>query len=427
MTDRTTLKVTSKAPKWVSFGKKTSGAPVVNTKDFRANEVIQRNKNESEEATAAATEFERQRKEQIEAAKEAATKKVFAAPQIEAPLKGPEEARVFAVKEPKERPKGRGRRGRDEEDEDVPPEHRAPVSRATLFDFISKTGNVPDAPETSSRPVVEQRAPEERRHQGFQNKQDFQPRNDRRNERNDRAPHGQKPNDNPRRGPPQRDDRRDPKQPRPDNRTGAPNTRREQYQNKPDARPNQPNRRPEAGQPTPGRSSGPPRDHQRQDRPKIEYTPKRDTQQNFVEPSRPSGPQRDNPRQDRPKTEYTPKRDNQQNFAPPRQATSDGGAVFTRTFRPSRGEREPTNQAMQRTGHGLDVQMHTLQLSDRAPAPRRAAAPLWKNGEQCLAPWEDGMLYPATIVSLRGPEEAVVRYDAYGNTATLPTGVLVKH
>lgn len=51
--------------------------------------------------------------------------------------------------------------------------------------------------------------------------------------------------------------------------------------------------------------------------------------------------------------------------------------------------------------------------------------PTWNVGEQCKAPWNDGMYYLATIVKVEPSGMCVVRYNDYGNTCTVSQGALL--
>ncbi|GMT10683.1 hypothetical protein PFISCL1PPCAC_1980 [Pristionchus fissidentatus] len=139
------------APKWVSFGKRdNNGEAVKNTKGFRANDVLKgaTGKEEEEEGE---DEFEKARKEKLEAVE--GTERKFA--KVDAPKGGlSEEAKVEAMKEKmrkrgeKEeerrelrgmrgggRGRGRGRRGSDDEP-DVPSEFARPSQGITLSSFL---------------------------------------------------------------------------------------------------------------------------------------------------------------------------------------------------------------------------------------------------------------------------------------------------
>ncbi|KAK6013511.1 hypothetical protein OSTOST_21172 [Ostertagia ostertagi] len=53
------------------------------------------------------------------------------------------------------------------------------------------------------------------------------------------------------------------------------------------------------------------------------------------------------------------------------------------------------------------------------------SVPRWKVGDQCKAPWNDGMYYLATIVNLGPADMCTVRYNDYGNIGTVPQAVLL--
>lgn len=50
----------------------------------------------------------------------------------------------------------------------------------------------------------------------------------------------------------------------------------------------------------------------------------------------------------------------------------------------------------------------------------------WENGEACLAPWEDGQLYEATIISIGLNGTCTIEFNGYGEQKTLPSNFLVE-
>uniref|UniRef100_A0A914X6E9 Tudor domain-containing protein n=1 Tax=Plectus sambesii TaxID=2011161 RepID=A0A914X6E9_9BILA len=54
-----------------------------------------------------------------------------------------------------------------------------------------------------------------------------------------------------------------------------------------------------------------------------------------------------------------------------------------------------------------------------------SGSPQWKPGQKCLAPFTDGRFYMATVQSLGPADMCTVRYDDYGNTSSVPQGVMV--
>ncbi|CAJ0951298.1 unnamed protein product, partial [Mesorhabditis belari] len=413
----------NKAPKWVSFGKKAT-APTGANKGFKANEVIQ---GAPKEATEEATAFEQQRKEQIEAAKQETNKeKVFTAPQIQGPVKAaPTEEQQQEMRRAKERERaqkedrghdrrprrGRGRGGDDDDDGPIPSEFQAPKVQATLFDFVAQASGATEILNQPPPPPVQQQPT---RTNDFQKDRRF----------------NQRSNDNYGR----QDDRRNNFPERAQQiRRDAP--RAQGFQQKQDNF-NQGQQKPSYSQQKKDRynSSQPSQVDTNQKQQKPTYS----QQKNERYESNQSRQGDFNQKQQKPG--YNEQRYERNGLASQRQENFNNPRP--QKYPLERNERPAINQGMtfentaRRTNKEVSQKMESLTISSSRPGSSSASnrqqreekgSIEWRVGDQCLAPWEDGNIYPATIIQLGpGPQRCTVRYDEYGNTQVLPQGVLIR-
>nr|CDJ95167.1 Domain of unknown function DUF1767 domain containing protein [Haemonchus contortus] len=376
-----------KAPKWISFGKRSTATFDSSTKNFKANAAIESTvKKDSDEKD----NFEAQRKEIIDAVEEGSTK-VFSVPKIQPPPRPSEPNVTRPVKAPvlKERghdrrsKKGR-RRGGDSDDEEVLAEFARPSKPSTLFDFMA-SNVVPDddtsrtAPRTSNNGPVKQ--------SGYSSRQQVNSSSDARNKGDSNCKRTPKPEREQRRLPPQ------------------------------------------------SASYGTNRD--RNEKPRRTNTT---TRENYMENNRPQ--QRVQKSQQRSVTspQYTARSENysqksngftnNRNEYPPSASSTSRSQGSRRDFNPP--SQYPRELLANDFSH-MRLDGGSRRFESKKPFPSKNnpslnpqfSAPVWKVGDRCKAPWNDGMYYSATIVNLGPADMCAVRYDDYGNIGTVPQAVLL--
>ncbi|XGW05756.1 hypothetical protein V3C99_016259 [Haemonchus contortus] len=376
-----------KAPKWISFGKRGTATFDSSTKNFKANAAIESTDFDEKD------NFKAQRKEIIDAVEEGSTK-VFAVPKIQPPPRPAEPNVTRPIKAPvlKERghdrrsKKGR-RRGGDSDDEEVPAEFARPSKPSTLFDFMA-SNVVPDADTSRTAPRTSNNNPvKQPRESGYQSRQQVNPSSDARNKGDSNYKRNPKPEREQRRLPPQ------------------------------------------------SASYGTNRDRNEKSR-----NANATSRENYMENNRPQ--QRVQKSQQRPVTspQYTARSDNY--------SQKSNGLTNSRNEYPpsassagrSQGSRRDFNSSSQYPRELLANDFSHMRLDggprrfeSKKPFPSKNnpslnpqfTAPVWKVGDHCRAPWNDGMYYSATIVNLGPADMCAVRYDDYGNIGTVPQAVLL--
>ncbi|PAV76271.1 hypothetical protein WR25_09970 [Diploscapter pachys] len=353
-------KAENTAPKWISFGKRIDPGGAQTPRNFKANDVIKSAINK-EKGPGESDDFDKARKETINAAKEeAAARKTFAAPNVNIPQpvkkEEPRPARVekpVPATEQNER-KGkfgrRGKRGDDEDDRPVPAEFARPSGPTTLFDFIAPS--VGESFPQNSAPAPA--APSYNQNQNYTGRN-----NSYQNNRQTPQSGGQ------RQGYSGRGGRQGP------GNQGHHQGGFQQRDNRRGGRQDAAAREGNAGN-TQGRYRN------------MQFENSNRRQQNYSQ----------NQSQSQSQSQYR---------APP-------PALMASDF-PSMNE--TTNALSQ------------MSVGGQGQGRGRNQTPRWKVGDRCKAPWDDGAYYLARIIRLGPQEMCSVEFDGYGNVSTLPIAVLV--
>ncbi|KAJ1359112.1 hypothetical protein KIN20_017756 [Parelaphostrongylus tenuis] len=370
----------SKAPRWISFGKNIRAVDP-STLKFRANDVL---KTVNERNTNDESVFEQQRKENIQAVGEA-NAKVFIPPTVEAPLKSqkpcvPKETKPSASsRRDVQRPlkKKNGRRGGVNDDEEVPAAYARSSKPSTLFDFMTASvgsGIDPDSNELSraSTQDITLRNSEGKHSRRQQNHTSSDQQGVGRGRRKEK----------------ERDSGRMPvasvmnRQSKQDFRSG------EGYRKKDD-------------------------NHLRSSSPKkSQHLP--DRIRNSV------------------RAQTSKQVDHSSIYHQFQSGTSlNAGAHSSKSRTNISHGGSPTPDGIIQNFSNISIAHSNTNVpkkqftskSHRGSSMQKV--PTWKVGDQCQAPWSDGQYYLATIVHMEPSGMCVVRYNDYGNTCTVPQGVLL--
>ncbi|CAI5450924.1 unnamed protein product [Caenorhabditis angaria] len=397
-----TAKTASLAPKWIPFGKKAKQVQQLD-KNFKANQVLP--KNEIDETT----DFAKNREEVLKnLGDDKKDQKVFSRPNVEVPL--PQIQKTVPQNKPKKNTednninKKKQRRGRkNSEDDDTPlPDYVKPGAAPTLFDFIGATTGLED--EIKNIQITrQQNTPRGNR---------SEPQNFSSGNRNSHGPREKQEN-------PRGNFGNNPRKKRNDQRTSTSGN-----SENPTSSGFRGNRNDGLGKPNNFQEN-------RQQQQKFPEKKREDQQRGNSSRVENNQQNRNNKAQNYQHQDKYPNRN--QNFASNQgSGRSDVAGNQGNRQQGNRQQQQQYGNQQNRDVSNRNTQNQRVAQSHHQPAqstfnpnqqPPRPS--VWQIGSQCMAPWEDGRIYPAQIMNILPNGTCVIRYTEYGNITEIPLDFLM--